>query len=252
MMLGLIRPDSGYIRYFGKSFEGHRSDCLRRIGAIVEKPDFYKYMSGIRNLRLFGAMSGADVSSTNIQRLLELVGLSGRGEEPVKNYSHGMKQRLGIAQALLHDPELVVLDEPTTGLDPQGIVDLRELIRRLRDGGKTVFMSSHILSEIELIATRMVIISRGKAMHEGSVTDLLNSDDLLVEFAFSDIQKAKEAVSLSHWNSRLEDIGTDHLRFRLGRQQSGELNAWFCTIGLPPTGIVSRRLLEDFFMKLTR
>lgn len=252
MMLGLIRPDSGYIRYFGKSFEGHRSDCLRRIGAIVEKPDFYRYMSGVRNLRVLGTMSGADVSRKRIDGVLELVGLSGRGDDPVKNYSHGMKQRLGIAQAMLHDPELIVLDEPTTGLDPQGIVDLRGLILRLRDAGKTVFMSSHILSEIELVATRMVIISRGKAMHEGSVSDLLNSDDLLVEFSFTDVPKAREAVSVSRWSALLEETASDHLRFRLGRHQAGELNGWFCSIGIPPEGIVSRRRLEDFFMKLTR
>lgn len=252
MMLGLIRPDSGYIRYFGRSFDGHRSDCLQKIGAIVEKPDFYRYMSGVRNLRLFGAMNNADVSRAHIDRLLELVGLSGRGDEPVKNYSHGMKQRLGIAQALLHDPQLIILDEPTTGLDPQGIVDLRDLIRRLRDAGKTVFMSSHILSEIELVATRMVIISRGKAMHEGSVADLLNSDDLLVEFSFPDLHKAREAVAASRWCSQLEGSPNDSLRFRLARTQTVELNAWFCSAGMPPSGIVSRRRLEDFFMQLTR
>ncbi|MFM2207765.1 MAG: hypothetical protein RL213_1740 [Bacteroidota bacterium] len=252
MLLGLVRPDSGDISYFGRPFRDSRSASLSRIGAIVEKPDFYRYLSALKNLEIFGSMSGADISSGRLESLLELVGLSGRGKEPVKNYSHGMKQRLGIAQALLHDPELILLDEPTTGLDPQGIVDLRELLVRLKHEGKTVFMSSHILSEVELIATRMVIVSNGRAVKEGSVRELLDADDLLVDFGFHEIEAARKALSGSFWEEKLEEVLPDALRFRLDRQQTSSLNAWFCAQGVAPAAIVSKRRLEDFFMKLTR
>lgn len=252
MLLGLIRPSAGSIRFFGQEVKVGEVQYLKRIGAIVEKPDFYKYLSARNNLKIFGTMSDADTSSKNIDRVIELVGLAGRDKDPVKNYSHGMKQRLGLAQALLHDPELVILDEPTTGLDPQGIVDLRNLTLQLRSLGKTVFMSSHILSEVELIATRMVIISKGRAVAEGSVQELLDADDLLVRFSFNDIRKAQEVIDQSVWKSFLTEGDHHDLIFRLRSQEVESLNAWLCETGCAPVGINSKRKLEDFFMKLTR
>ncbi len=252
MLLGLIRPSSGDIRFFGQSVRSGQVDYLKRVGAIVEKPDFYKYLTARSNLKIFGAMSGADTSSGNIDRVIELVGLVGRDKDPVKNYSHGMKQRLGLAQALLHDPELVILDEPTTGLDPQGIIDLRNLTVQLRAMGKTVFMSSHILSEVELIATRMVIISKGRSVAEGSVQELLDADDLLVRFTFTDIRKAQFITEQSQWKSFWTETVGDDLIFRLRSNEIESLNAWLCGAGCTPIGINSKRKLEDFFMKLTR
>lgn len=252
MLLGLIRPSSGAIRFFGQEVKVGEVQYLKRIGAIVEKPDFYKYLSARNNLKIFGTMSDADTSSKNIDRVIELVGLSGRDKDPVKNYSHGMKQRLGLAQALLHDPELVILDEPTTGLDPQGIVDLRNLTLQLRSMGKTVFMSSHILSEVELIATRMVIISKGRAVAEGSVQQLLDSDDLLVRFSFNDIRKAQDVIEQSAWKSFTIEKEDHDMIFRLRSQEVESLNSWLCESGCAPIGINSKRKLEDFFMKLTR
>ena len=139
----------------------------------IEKADFYKYLSAYQNLAIFARLSGIKVSRREIEAMIDLVGLSGREKDKVAGYSHGMKQRLGIAQALLHQPELIILDEPTTGLDPQGIIDIRNLILRLRnEQGKTVLLSSHLLSEIELIANRMVIINKGKTVVEGEVATL--------------------------------------------------------------------------------
>ena len=131
MLLTLINPTSGNIKLFNKPLKQNRKELLSKVGAIVEKPDFYLYLSAIKNLEILGKMSNADVSKNNIMSILELVGLAERYDSKVKTFSHGMKQRLGIAQALLHDPELIILDEPTVGLDPQGIKEVRELILRL-------------------------------------------------------------------------------------------------------------------------
>ena len=175
MLLSLIRPDSGSINIFGLDLSASRLEILSRTGCIVERPDFYNYLSAEKNLSLFAELSGKSISRSRIQEILELVGLIGREKDKVKNYSHGMKQRLGIGQTLVHDPELIILDEPTTGLDPQGIIDTRNLINYLRkEKGKTILLSSHILSEIELIATRMIIINKGKSVHPGSAIYLLH------------------------------------------------------------------------------
>jgi ABC-2 type transport system ATP-binding protein len=136
------------------------------------QPDFYKYLSAYKNLEIFGRISGKDLSKMEIYKFLDFVGLTGREKDKVSGFSHGMKQRLGIAQTLMHDPDIIILDEPTTGLDPQGIIEVRNLILRLRDEqNKTVLLSSHQLSEIEIIANRMVIINKGETIVEGSVQE---------------------------------------------------------------------------------
>ena len=192
MLLTLIRPNTGTIRLFNKSLNEERALILRDVGAIVEKPDFYNYLSAYKNLEILGCISGRKVSSNRIMEILETVGLKERRTSKVKTYSHGMKQRLGIAQALLHDPELIILDEPTTGLDPQGMKEIRDLIIHLRDEkNKTIFLSSHLLSEVEQIANRMIIINKGKTVVEGYVQDLLNSAELKVTFEVDDLGSAK-------------------------------------------------------------
>ncbi len=128
MLLSLISPTAGSIKLFDRDIQSHRIDILKNVGAIVEKPDFYMYLTALKNLEILAKISGKDISSNRIHEVLELVGLEKRKDSKVKTYSHGMKQRLGIAQALLHDPQLIILDEPTTGLDPQGIKEIRELI----------------------------------------------------------------------------------------------------------------------------
>ncbi|MDZ7764007.1 MAG: ABC transporter ATP-binding protein [Melioribacteraceae bacterium] len=228
MLLTLIKPTSGSIKIFGKSMPQNRIEILKKIGAIVEKPDFYLYMTAYKNLEILGKISGADISKNNIMRLLEMVGLSERYNSKVKTYSHGMKQRLGIAQALLHDPELIILDEPTTGLDPQGMKEIRELILHLsKEQNKTVLLSSHILREVELIATRMIIINKGKTKVEGTVDELLNPDQLKVTFEVDDVTKATELLNHTNWNAETVTNEKNEIVFQLSKNEIPKLNKYF-------------------------
>lgn len=252
MMLSLISPSEGNIKVFGKELQQHRNFILGKIGCIVEKPDFYKYLSAEKNLAYFASLSGAKINKSKIYEVLELVGLKGRENDKVKGYSHGMKQRLGIAQTLIHNPELIVLDEPTTGLDPQGIIDIRNLILHLqKDLGKTVFLSSHILSEIEMIATRMVIINKGKEVVQGEVKTLLNSEELVVSFGFININKALTVIRESKWNNFLHEHTEDQIVFHFSETDISELNAYLCNQNIGVKSIESRRKLEDYFLRIT-
>ncbi|HEX9253799.1 MAG TPA: ATP-binding cassette domain-containing protein, partial [Ignavibacteriaceae bacterium] len=190
MLLSLIKPTEGSIKLFNKTLEKNRIEILKRIGAIVEKPDFYGYLSAYKNLEILGRISGKEISKNRIMEVLELVGLSKRDNSKVKTFSHGMKQRLGLGQALLHNPDLIILDEPTTGLDPQGMKEIRDLILHLsKVEKKTIFLSSHILYEVELVANRMIIINKGTTKVEGYVKDLLNAKRLKVSFEVNDEEK---------------------------------------------------------------
>lgn len=163
MLLTLIEPTSGNVEIFGMNLRKNRRKILAKIGAIIERPDMYKYLTALENLKLFATLSSVRVSEGKMLEQLEMVGLADRAKSKVKTYSQGMKQRLGIAIALIHDPELIILDEPTNGLDPQGIADVRNLILHLsKIQGKTLLISSHLLSEMELIADSMLIIDKGK------------------------------------------------------------------------------------------
>ncbi len=250
-LLGLIRPTGGQIKIFGQSLAADRAGAMRRIGSIVEKPDFYKNLSGRKNLELFAWLSKVRDARHRIDRMLELVGLSQRDRDAVKGYSHGMKQRLGLAQALLHDPDLIILDEPTTGLDPQGIVDLRKLLLQLQAEGKTIFLSSHILSEIELIATRMVIINKGRAIVEGTVAELLSREDLVVSFSFLSTPLSNTPPDDFPWIGRIQQRSSDHWILSLSDDEIPHVNEWLVGRGMAVTAIQSRRRLEDLFVRLT-
>ncbi len=173
MLLGLVGPTSGTIRLFGQQIEGVTLAALHRIGAIVESPSFFPYMTGRDNLRYFQAIGGKG-SKGEVDRLLKLVELEGRGDSKFSTYSLGMKQRLGIAYALLGNPEMVFLDEPTNGLDPAGMVEMRGLIRDLGTDGRTVLLSSPLLHEVEQVCSYVAILSKGKLIQQGVVRDLLN------------------------------------------------------------------------------
>lgn len=250
-LLGLIRPTGGQINIFGQSLAADRAGAMRRIGSIVEKPDFYKNLSGRKNLELFAWLSKVRDARHRIDRMLELVGLSQRDRDAVKGYSHGMKQRLGLAQALLHDPDLIILDEPTTGLDPQGIVHLRKLLLQLQAEGKTIFLSSHILSEIELIATRMVIINKGRAIVEGTVAELLSREDLVVSFSFLSTPLSNTPPDDFPWIGRIQQRSSDHWILSLSDDEIPHVNEWLVGRGMAVTAIQSRRRLEDLFVRLT-
>ena len=244
-LLSLIKPDAGNIELFGKSYRNSRSEILSKIGSIIEKPDFYKYLSAQKNLEIFARISGASVSKSQIGEMLEFVGLAGRGGDKIGGFSHGMKQRLGIAQTLLHDPDLIVLDEPTTGLDPQGIIDIRNLILNLKNEfQKTIVLSSHILSEIELIANRMVIINKGNSLVEGSVQALLNQEDLLVLFEVADSKAALNILS-AYKNVQITD--SQHFEISLGKNEIPECIAKLQQAGILVYGVETKRKLEDYF-----
>jgi ABC-2 type transport system ATP-binding protein len=170
MMLGLIRPTSGSVRIFGRDPMGGVA-ALEGVAGFVEAPRFYPYLSGRRNLELLAAFDGGGAAG-RIDGALATVELSGRAGDKVGGYSHGMQQRLGIAAALLRDPRLLLLDEPTTGLDPAGMRDMRALVRRLADGGMTVVLSSHLLAEVEELCNRVAIIRSGRMVYEGTIADL--------------------------------------------------------------------------------
>ncbi|NUM63377.1 MAG: ABC transporter ATP-binding protein, partial [Ignavibacteriaceae bacterium] len=170
----------------------------------------------------------------------------------VKTYSHGMKQRLGIAQALLHDPELIVLDEPTTGLDPQGMKEIRDLILRLsKDENKTIFLSSHILSEIELVANRMIIINKGKKIVEGEVSNLLNSNKVKVTVEVENIVTVKNILETTKWLNQIESISANKINFNLEQNEIPLLNKFLVENGIMVNALVPVRSLEDYFLNIT-
>jgi ABC-type multidrug transport system ATPase subunit len=205
-LLTLIKEDSGEINFFGKNLKKNRIEVLKQTGAVIERPDLYKYLSAYDNLSIFGKMSKVRISRKLIMDQLAMVGLEDRAHDKVKTYSQGMKQRLGIATALIHDPKLIILDEPTNGLDPQGIADMRRLIISLsKEMGKTVIVSSHLLNEIEQIANRMIIIHKGKKVVEGVVSELLDPGKTIVTFETTDNRLAVERLKETKWNGMSED-----------------------------------------------
>ena len=250
-LLSLITPDAGSIKLFGKSFKTDRSAILSNIGSIIEKPDFYKYLSAQKNLEIFARVSGADVSKKEIQEMLEFVGLGDRGKHKLGGFSHGMKQRLGIAQTLLHKPDLIILDEPTTGLDPQGIVEIRNLILRLKnEQNKTILLSSHQLSEIELIANRMVIINQGRSIVEGSVSNLLNTQELLVRIEVDNARATGELLQKAYPETILKINSDSELEVTFIKELVPELARLLVSNNMRVHAIEPTRKLEDYFMKI--
>lgn len=251
MMLSLIRPSSGSIKILGQSLAEHRASILRRVGAIVEKPDFYLYLTARRNLEILGRLSGADVSRRSIEAALDHVGLGGRADSKVKTFSYGMKQRLGIAQALLHDPELVILDEPVNGLDPQGVREIRELILELAHGrGKTVFLSSHLLPEVEMIANRMAIIAGGKAVVEGTVKELLNEGMLKVSIETDAPDRAASILTQAGFLPA-GDAAAHSVVFSMEKSGIPVAISLITGAGIAVYGIDSTRSLEEYFIAIT-
>ncbi|MFH1833967.1 MAG: ATP-binding cassette domain-containing protein [bacterium] len=171
LIFGLTYPTSGYVQVLDHKVPDDRLRALRHLGGFVDDPIFYNNMTARRNLRLLGEMNG-EVNEERVSEVLEMVGLAERGRSKVGSYSHGMRQRLGIGLALIHNPDVIVLDEPTSGLDPQGMKDVRELIRDLGKQGTTVFLSSHLLHEVELVCNRAVIMSKGRVVVQGPVSEL--------------------------------------------------------------------------------
>lgn len=252
MLLGLIFPDAGQIFINGTEFNNNRRYLLQHIGAIIERPDMYGYLSGWKNLEIFVALSRKQIPAARLHTVLEQVGLKGREKDKVKTYSQGMKQRLGIAIALVHEPDLLILDEPTNGLDPQGIADMRELIVSLsKEHGKTVLVSSHLLHEIEQVATRMLVINKGKMIVEGAVKDLLHPDETLVEVTIVPDESIGAKVAGSQWGQYLQSAVGATLVFKLNSKYIPELSTWLVMSGVGIMEIKSKHSLEDYFLSLT-
>ena len=252
MMLSLITPTSGNISLFGQNLSQNRKQILQRIGALIEKPDFYNWLSAFKNLEILGKLSNVHNLPDKIMEVLEIVGLEERAHSRVKTYSQGMRQRLGIAQALLHNPELMILDEPSNGLDPQGQKEMRTLIRSLNtQKGITIVISSHILAEIEQIASRMVIIDKGKAIVEGDVEQLLNASDMNVKIEVDNPAMAVRAIENTKWKSKLTETSNGKLNFKMDRSEIPSLTSYFYKNGLKIFSINPKRSLEDYFISIT-
>src|ERR1700675_3313524 len=249
MALGLVAPTNGSVEILGLEVRHNRSKVLPRVGALVESPALYGYMSGRNNLRAFADLLGG-VAEKRIDEVLEIVSLTGRDKDKVKTYSMGMKQRLGLAIALLNDPDLLILDEPANGLDPAGIVEMRDLLRNLAAQGKTVFISSHVLSEVQQICTRVAIINHGKLVRVAPVHDLLQSSG---EYEVK-VDAPAELVALllrQPWGqqARVED-GLVVTSAPEGRGRN--LIKFLVENGQAPDSVSERQKdLEDIFLSLT-
>ena len=253
MLVSLITPSEGSIKVFGNTLRHHRKEILGKIGAIVEKPDFYGYLSAYKNLEILGKISGKEIGKNRIMEVLELVGLEKRFKSKVKTYSHGMKQRLGLAQALLHDPELIILDEPTTGLDPQGMKEIRDLIIYLsKEKQKTIFLSSHVLYEVELVANRMIIIDKGSAKVEGYVEELLNSKSVRVTFEVDNMERAKSLLDNTAWIDKLDTAVNGKLIFNLAHDEVSQLNKYLVQNDISVGAVIPTRSLEEYFLNITQ
>lgn len=250
MLLGLIYPDDGDIYIKGEHFTNSHRHLLKYIGAIIERPDMYGYLSGWDNLRMLAALSNKKIPESRLHEVLELVGLKGREQDKVKAYSQGMKQRLGIAIALVHDPELLILDEPTNGLDPQGIVEMRELILNLsRNYGKTILISSHLLNEIEQIATRMIIIHKGKKIVEGNVSELLKPEESLTEIKL--LNNRPLFLDENPMHPYIIDSSANSITLKMHTEKIPEVTRWLVSHGADITGIETKHSLEAYFISLT-
>ena len=251
MALGLVRPTSGRVTLLGHDVTKHARRALARTGAMVEAPAFYENFSGWQNLRALASMSGG-ASRERVASMLELVGLGGRAHDPVRVYSHGMRQRLGIAQALLPAPEFVVLDEPTDGLDPQGIREVRRLIRRLRDEmGLTVMLSSHLLHEVEQLCDRVAIIDRGRLLYEGGVDELTRDGQT---FRLR-VDRADEAHRLLAGDPSIgvSPDGEGTLRLKIAGERVAHVNSLLVTHGFLVSELSPQReTLEDVYFRLLR
>ena len=251
MLLTLVKPTTGEINIFGKDLFSHRTAILKEVGAVIEKPDLYKYLSAFDNLAIFAKMSGIKPTRQYLLQQLQMVGLAERAFSKIKTFSQGMKQRLGIAVALVHNPKLIILDEPTNGLDPQGIADMRNLILKLsHEMGKTILVSSHLLSEIELIANRILIINKGKKIAEGSAAALLDPSKTIVQIETVDNAASKNKLSQTGWAACLLQ-SNNLLRLQMNKADIPVLTNDLVNLGIGVLSIQPRHSLEDYFLSLT-
>jgi ABC-2 type transport system ATP-binding protein len=251
MLLGLVRPTSGSIKFPLNASSWEYLKARSRVGAIIETPAFYENFSARRNLQLLASLSGG-VSKKRVEEVLNIVGLRERAGDPVKVYSYGMRQRLGIAQALLPTPQLIVLDEPTNGLDPQGIHETRKLIRRLRDEFRlTVLLSSHLLTEIEQLCNRVGIIHEGRLLYEGGPEALVAASDLY-KVRVDNLAAAFKLLSNEPGLS-ISQNGGSYLRIEADAERLAAANALLVGNGIKVYELSpAQESLEEAFLRLTK
>ncbi|MBS7529219.1 ABC transporter ATP-binding protein [Hazenella sp. IB182353] len=251
MLVGLIRPTAGTIQINGYDLQRQFIPAIRQIGCIVENPELYPYLTGMENMRLFARMM-KNVSQTKIDEVIRLVELDQRVHDLVKTYSLGMKQRLGIAQALLGDPKLLILDEPTNGLDPAGIRELRTFIRMLAtEKGISVFVSSHILNEVQLLCDRVAIIHHGRIVKTGPVSDLIDQHPQ-VEWTVDEWEQAQTYFKSLPYITTIQKRAHNILRVQMPLEKIAETNAKLLQEQLHVVGIRPyQQTLEDIFLAMT-
>jgi ABC-2 type transport system ATP-binding protein len=253
LLTGLLRPDGGTIEMLGRPFSRSDRHRLFDVGALVESPSFYPYLSGKENLRAL-ASAGPRTPRGRIDEVLEIVGLRDRASDKVSRYSLGMKQRLGIAGALLGDPQLLLLDEPANGLDPAGIVAMRETLRHLAAIGKTVFVSSHLLAEVQQLADVVGIIAAGRLVREGSMKELLAGEGIVrVRVAPEQVAAAAAALAAlvqpDHVVPSTAEPGW--LTVQIAPDRTAEVNRTLATASIYASGLESGNDLEELFLSLT-
>ena len=249
MMVGLIRPSRGSVRLFGHDAWSEHCAALRNVGAMIESPAFHKYLSGRDNLRILHN-TGGNCTSKEIDEALDIVGLLDRANDKVKAYSQGMRQRLGIALAILGKPELILLDEPTNGLDPQGMKEVRDLIGRLsRDRDLTVFLSSHLLHEVEQVCTRIAVVNKGRVIESGAVSDLLRQSDTY-DVHVHPPEVAAEALQGLEW-ATVTNSSASMINVRLTGRNAAELNRTLVEKGVAVSALIPRKpSLEELYLRL--
>jgi ABC-type multidrug transport system ATPase subunit len=251
MLLSLIHPTSGSIELFGKRIEKNREEILEQVGAIIERPDLYPYLSAKEHLQLFAKVRKQKIGEAAINATLEKVGLAHRAQDKVQTFSLGMKQRLGIGIALVHNPSLIILDEPTNGLDPQGIADIRQLIQYLaKEEGKTVLVSSHLLSEIEQVAHQILIIHQGKKMVEGVTKELLDPEKRIVQIKTTNDAAALQFITTGSFSSYLLSR-SEGMYLKIPTCEIPLLNEALVNAGVGIVGIETKNSLEDYFLQIT-
>ena len=254
ILTGLIHADAGQVELLGRPYRRRDRQRLFEIGSLIESPSFYPFLSGRENLRSLAA-AGAPVPRTRIDELLTLVNLRDRAGDKVSGYSLGMKQRLGIAGALLSDPKLLLLDEPANGLDPAGIVGMRDTLRGLAAAGKTVFVSSHILSEVQVLADVVGIIARGRLVREGTIENLLREEGAVrIRVGAAEVATAAPVVERIAGEGTVElEVGPEAgwLAIRIDPDRSAELNHALADAGVYASRIEGGTTLESLFLELT-
>ena len=254
VLVGLIRPDAGVVELFGKPYDWSQRQILHRVGALIEEPAFYPYLSGRDNLRVMARYRG--LGDEEVTAVLDRVDLVTRGDDRFRTYSLGMKQRLGVAAALLSDPDLLILDEPANGLDPGGMVALRETLRWLTSQGKTVLISSHLLSEVEQLADVVGIIDRGVLLREGPMADLVrDTGQVRVRVAVEEMPGAATIIRRMAPDKQLYGVDSGPragwFQVTLDPVRAGELNRALAEAGIFASGLEAGSDLETFFLQVT-